>query len=258
MVFLLNFAKYISIWLAPMSALKAHIISRLQKDILLLQGFKPLHAEVNDAGLHIIRQAFPNSSFPLGAIHEFFCNDAKTSSASCGFIAGILSFLMKTGAPSVWVSATENIYPPALKHFGIDPAKIIFISSKKEKEIFWIVEEALKCEALSAVIGELNDISFTESRRLQLAVEQSKVTGFVLRNNPKNFSTACVTKWKVQPTQKEKDMNLPGVGFPRWNVELVKVRNGKPGSWQMEWRGGRFKLVTQKELDIPGFQRKAV
>jgi protein ImuA len=34
------------------------------------------------------------------------------------------------------------------------------------------MEEALKCEGLAAVIGEIKEISFSDSRRLQLAVEQ--------------------------------------------------------------------------------------
>jgi protein ImuA len=34
---------------------------------------------------------------------------------------------------------------------------------------------------------------------------------------------------------------MPGVGFPKWNIELLKVRNGKPGSWELEWRNGSFK-----------------
>jgi len=39
---------------------------------------------------------------------------------------------------------------------------------------------------------------------------------------------------------------LPGVGFPRLNVELLKVRNGKPGSWQVEWANGKFNEVVVK------------
>jgi len=41
------------------------------------------------------------------------------------------------------------------------------------------MEEALKCESLSAVIAETPEISFTVSRRLQLAVEQNRVTSFI-------------------------------------------------------------------------------
>jgi hypothetical protein len=36
---------------------------------------------------------------------------------------------------------------------------------------------------------------------------------------------------------------MPGVGFPGWNVELLKVRNGKPGSWQIEWAESRFQNI---------------
>ena len=38
--------------------------------------------------------------------------------------------------------------------------------------MLWVIEEALKCEGLAAVIGEIKELSFTQSRRLQLAVEK--------------------------------------------------------------------------------------
>jgi protein ImuA len=37
---------------------------------------------------------------------------------------------------------------------------------------------------------------------------------------------------------------LPGIGFPRWQVELLKVRSGKPGSWQLEWVNGKFQPIA--------------
>lgn len=241
-----------------MVATKAHIISRLQKDILLLQGFKPVNAQTNDAGLSIIQDAFPNQTFPLGAVHEFLCQSAEENSASCGFVAGILSSLMKTGIPSVWIAPSKNVFPPALKTFGIDPHKIIFIQSQKPKEILWVIEEALKCDSLSAVIGEIGEISFTESRRLQLAVEQTKVTGFLIRSNPKNLSTVSVAKWQIKHLPTDKEFNIPGLGFPGWNVELQKIRNGKPGCWQMEWRKGGFELIHPSEIIPKQEQRKIV
>jgi protein ImuA len=38
---------------------------------------------------------------------------------------------------------------------------------------------------------------------------------------------------------------MPGVGFPRWNVELLKVRNGRPGTWQIEFAAGRLRHITK-------------
>lgn len=236
---------------------KAQIRSQLQNDIFLLQGFKPSNTGGNDVGLGIIKQVFPYSTFPTGAIHEFFYNGSEDASSSCGFITGILSSLMKKGGATLWISSSKSLFPPALKNFGVEPEQIIFIHLKKDREKLWVMEEALKCKSLSCVIGEINDISFTESRRFQLAVEQTGVTGFVLRENPKNLSTAFVTRWKIKPLATEKT-DLPGIGFPRWNVELLKVRNGKPGSWQMEWKSTGFRLVQQPAIITVEEQRKII
>lgn len=258
MIFLSIFAKIISIVKANMSSSKAHIISELQRNMLLMQGFKPANGEMNGSGLDLIKEAFPCSTFPQAAIHEFFCTCTEDSSASSGFIAGVVSSLMKTDAPSVWISGTKTIFPPALKQFKIDPHKIIFIQAQKPKEILWALEQVLRCDCIAAVIAELAEISFIESRRLQLATEQSKVTGFLIRNHPKNLSTACVTRWRVQALPTEKGTALPGISFPRWNVELLKVRNGKPGSWQMQWRKGKFELVQSSTFIAKESERKIV
>ena len=231
-----------------MVSTRASIFSQLEKEILHLQRFKPLHAGGIDAGLGIIKEAFPNESFPTGAIHEFFCSGNEDSTASAGFIAGIMSSLMKCGGPSVWIAASRSIFPPALKFFGIDPHKIIFIQSKKPRDLLWTIEEALKCDSVCTVVGEIGEINLFESRRMQLAVEESKVTGFMLRRNPKNLSTSFVTRWRITSLPSETASNLPGVGFPKWNVELLKVRNGKPCSWQITWRDGQFHL-HQNEKD---------
>jgi protein ImuA len=127
----------------------------------------------------------------------------------------------------------------------------------KEKEQLWTIEEALKCDGVTAVIGEMQELSFTASRRLQLAVEQSGVTGFLIRKNPRSLATACVTRWKITPLASEQQDGLPGLGFPRWNVELVKVRNGKPGTWQLEWAGGGFRHVYKLASIDKVQQRKA-
>lgn len=240
-----------------MTTSRSHIISRLQKDILLLQGFRPAAGSALDTpDLGAVNHSFPNASFPLGALHEFLCSKEEEVSASCGFIGSLLSCLMKKGGISVWVHSSRNIFPPALRLFGIDPDKIIFIHLRSEKEKLWVMEEALKCDGLSSVIGEINEISFTESRRFQLAMEQSRVTGFLIRRSPKNLATSCVTRWKISPLPTE-EAELPGVGFPRWKAELLKVRNGQPGSWTMEWREGRFREVHQTAI-IKEFQRKIV
>lgn len=230
-----------------MAGTKADIIAQLQKDILPLQGFKtPLNNTVLDAVPGSIKNAFPNASFPLGAVHEFIYSGAEDAAATAGFVAALLASLMRSGGASIWISSSRLIFPPALKSFDLAPDKIIFIDLKKEKEIPWAMEEALKCDGLSAVIGEMQELSFTASRRLQLAVEQSQVTGFILRHHSLNLNTsACLARWKITSLPSELSGDTPGVGFPRWNVELLKVRNGKPGTWQIEFAAGRLRHITK-------------
>ncbi len=94
---------------------------------------------------------------------------------------------MQGGGLSLWISQKRTLYPPALKFFGIDPDRVIFIDVKNEKDLLWMTEEALKCQALCAVIAEIKDLDLTASRRLQLAVEHSRVTGLLHRINPRTL-----------------------------------------------------------------------
>jgi protein ImuA len=71
------------------------------------------------------------------------------------------------------------------------------------------------------------------------------------------LATACVTRWRITPLPGKTEVDLPGLSFPRWNVELLKVRNGKPGTWQLEWAGGRFMHVYKLASIVKVQQRKA-
>ena len=121
------------------------------------------------------------------------------------------------------------------------------------------MEEALKYDGLSAVVGEMQELDFTASRRLQLAVEKSRVTGFILRRNPKHINTtACVARWKITSLATEQSDDLPGVGFPKWTIELLKIRNGRPGKWEVSFIGGKLRHTVQKPAIILLPKKKAV
>jgi protein ImuA len=237
---------------------KADIIARLTREILPLQGYKPQQpAAMPVSGLDFIQQAFPQQSFPLAAIHEFHCPTKEDEAPTGGFIAALLATILPSSATAVWIGQSPIIFPPALKSFGLEPDRMIFISIQNQKDLLWAMEEALKCGGLSAVIGEIRDLSFTASRRFQLAVEQSNVTGFVLRTAPKQLNTtASVSRWKISSMPSHAVDDLPGVGFPRWQVDLEKVRNGKPGSWQLEWANGKFRQLRTNDTIIQEFKKK--
>ena len=225
---------------------RGDIVTALRSDILRMQGMQVAQSFVTDLGLGSLTGAFPGGSFPLGAVHEFLSPVAEGAASTAGFISGLLSSLMGDNGTALWISAARTIFPPALRSFGIQPDRVVFVDLKKEKDVLWVMDEALKCGALSAVVGEMKDINFTESRRLQLAVEQSKSTGFILRNSTKLNTTACVSRWRITPLASELIDDLPGVGFPQWRVELLRMRNGRSGVWDLKWINERFFPVNSR------------
>jgi len=226
---------------------KADIILQLQKEILQLQGFRyKASGDSIRPVLGPIDISFPNGVFPLACVHEFLTQSPEDMAATSGFISCLLSSLMNNGGVSAWIGSSQKIFAAALKVFNVEPDKIIFINTKKPKELLWLFEETLKCEGLAAVVGEVSEISFTASRRFQLAVEKSRVTGFLIRNNSRNINVnACTARWKILSNPSIVTGDIPGIGFPSWNIELLKIRNGKPGVWQMQW-------AYNKLLSIPG------
>lgn len=233
-----------------MQTTKMEKLEQLRRDILGVQVART-EEEIGVArqGLGPLAAAFPVGSFPGGAVHELVSNRPEGAAATAGFMAALLSFLMKPEQPGggkacLWAGARRCIFPPALWQMGVAADRIIFIEEPKERELFWTIEEALRCDALAAVVGEVRGLDFKQSRRLQLAVERSNVTGFIHHLLPGQLGpTACVTRWHVAPLASQLEQGMPGVGLPRWQVELLKVRGGSPAVWFLEWAGGHFRSV---------------
>jgi protein ImuA len=200
-------------------AVDTEIIERLQKQILGMQGNPQQGDGQESLGLGAIEGAFPGKIFPRAAVHELVSFSPEAASGTSGFISVILGKLMREKGCCIWISNKRKIFPPALKAFGIDPERILFVDAWKTKDLLWTIEEALKCDALTAVVGEISELSFNDSRRLQLAVEKSRVTGFIHRQQPKALNAvACVSRWKVIPVTSALPGNMPGIGFPSWEV----------------------------------------
>lgn len=229
---------------------KQQIISKLRQDLLQWEGYKaPVAGQRDQLGLGVLESIFPQQVFPKSCVHELVCSSTEQAAASGGLVTGIISLLMQTGGVCVWISRARHLFAPALASFGVLPHQVIFISLHKDKDTLWVMEEALKCPGLTAVVCELREMDFKQSRRFQLAVENSQVTGFVLRNATDKLSpTACAARWQVRSLPSTDLNGMPGLGFLRWQVDLLKVRNGQTGSFVLEWQEGR--LVPVEELVV--------
>jgi protein ImuA len=215
---------------------KDNIVSALRAQILRLEGFRTDHRHSSPAlKADPIQCAFPGGVFATGCTHEFLLTEAENFSATGAFVSAIIPLWVKPDGVIVWISSDQHVMPTSLPAFGVKPDHVVFVQAR-DKDVLWVAEEALKCGAIAAVVCEARNITFTQSRRLQLAVEQSKTTGFLLRHvYGKPGPTAAVSRWRIQHRPSEAVDGLPGIGFPTWNVELLRVRNGRPGTWEVRW-----------------------
>ena len=238
---------------------RSDIINRLRKEILVLNGSKPFrHTRPVKPVLGPIHDAFPDAQFPLGCLHEIISRDAADRSAAIGFLSVIISSFLENGV-ILWVSPKERIFPAALRYFSLDPSQIISIRSQKPKELAWTIEEALKCRSLSVVVGEMKEMDFNTSRRLQLAVEESRVTAFILREGSKiKTNTASTARWMISHLPSLTVDDMPGIGFPCWSVHLEKLKNAKPCSWDVVFQKGKIEELTTERGEAIELKRKTV
>jgi protein ImuA len=104
------------------------------------------------------------------------------------------------------------------------------------------MEEGLRAPGILAVVGEIGTLPAVASRRLQLAAERSGVTAFLLRRwydsgqaaRERALSNAAVTRWRIAALPSRPMRDEPGVGRPRWRIELLRCRGNEPACWEME------------------------
>ena len=193
-------------------------------------------------GVAAIDHALPGGGLALGAVHEIIGagGDEEDCAAASGFAAGILARL-GTGAV-LWCLRWPDLYGPGLLAYGLDPARLVLVAARRDDDILWAVEEGLRAPGLAAVVGEVGRLPMVAGRRLQLAAERSGVTALLLRRwrsadeaaAERTRPSAALTRWQIAALPSVDIMNEPGIGRPRWRIELLRVRGGVPAVWDGE------------------------
>jgi protein ImuA len=204
----------------------------------------------------------PWGGLPRAALHEVAGEgaDREQGAAAAGFAALWLGRLQAAG-PVLWIvravsREAVDLHAHGLAQQSLDPQRLILVAARRDDEALWAMEEGLKARSLGAVLGEIEKLDLTASRRLQLAAEASGVTAFVLRRwrlteraaRDAAQPIAAVTRWRVA--------SLPVENGICWQVALTRCRGGKPGSWILEKRmgekaDGSDEFLAQPERHAP-------
>lgn len=253
------------------------ILDRLRRRIARLERMEPTgsHGPADDAarlsfGLAALDDHLPWGGLPTGCMHEIIDGDAQLRNchsagsvppggAATAFAAALAGRRQWTTnrpfpAPIVWIAPRhglhESLYRHGLAAFGLDPDALLVVripgnGRPAATQTLWALEETLRERAIGLVCAELDTLDLAASRRLQLAAAAGGTTGLLLRGGSGATAalppTASVTRWRVASAPSTDP------GIPCWRVELLRVRNGRPRRWLLEWR-----YVPVFHPDIPG------
>ena len=197
--------------------------------------------------------ALPGGGLALGALHEVAGAgaDEEDGAVAAAFAAGILARLAAggqgegswgEGGQVLWCLAGDDLYGPGLAAAGLAPPRLVVARTRSDAETLWAMEEALRGRAVVGVLGAVAALALAAGRRLQLAAEASGVTALVLRRwrtgeiaaRQRGRPSAAATRWRVAALPSLPPPGEPGIGRPRWRLELLRCRGGSPGSWIVE------------------------
>ena len=217
----------------PTHAGRRALLERLRARLARLEAFERGGAMMA-LGLPGIDGAL-GGGLARGCLHEL-CG-APAHGAALGFAAALLGRLMADGGHVVWIGQRDELFGPGLAELGLAPERLIVVRARPRDARLWALEEALRNPGLAAALAEVNQLSLTQSRRLQLAAEAKGVTALLLRPLPAGAApSAAATRWQITAAPSAK-AGRRASGLPEWRISLVRCRGGRTGSWRIAWHG---------------------
>ena len=208
---------------------RASVIQNLQQSIRGLETAGRIDdGALVSGGCPAIDFALPDGGYRRGTLVEWI----TTRSISGGSGADYLSLrtawnACQAGEALVIVDPHSQFYPPAATAMGIQFANTILLrpGTTDPNELFWSIDQALRCEAVGAVWGILDSIGERWFRRFQLSAESSGALGLFVRPATalKSPSWAEVQwKWRPRPTLESPSIRI-------CDMKLHRCRGGRTG-----------------------------
>ena len=163
-----------------------------------------------------------------GRVHEF-----------CGMARHTLAALLMQAdtaptTPVIWIAPSwqqDRFCPDGLTEYT-DPGRLILVAARREVDLLWTMEEALRAGVVGMIFAELTaPPGLTPIRRLQLAAEAGRAQqagppplGVIL--TPGAGGAAGVeSRWQLAPRP------------DGWHLDRLRARMAPPKAWQIMRQG---------------------
>jgi protein ImuA len=179
-------------------------------------------------------------------LHEIAPAQASDGAAAMGFALALAArFLSRRPAAALLIgegfAAQEAgaLYGPGLIAHGLPLNRLVFVQAPDAALAFWAMEEALKCGAPAAVVGEiwnLKGYSLAASRRLLLAARKGRTPALLILasayGQAQRLSSAAETRFEIAAATSAKFKAAAGRDLPgpfACGARLVKARLARAG-----------------------------
>lgn len=216
-------------------------LDALRRQVRALETQSRVTRAVLPFGVAPIDARLPGGGLALGALHEVAggAEEALYGATAAKFAAGILA---RAQGQVLWCRRQADLFAPSLAQAGLPPSRLIFADAGDEAGVLAAMEEGLRWPGLAGVVGEVGKLSMTASRRLQLAAEKSGQMAIAVRRWRRiadaadlGQPTAAETRWRVSPLPSTPlPPSVPGVGRPRWFLELLRCKAGEAFDIELE------------------------
>jgi protein ImuA len=193
----------------------------------------------------------------IGALHDIVAADPRDGAAASAFACALAIRFgsMRSRGAFVWIvedigAREEGLpYAPGLRLHGLDPARLILVRTTNVRDTFWVMEEALKCRGVSAVLAETwakaRDYSLTVSRRLAFAARAGGTAGLLRHASAAGeadaITSAAATRFEIA-ARRSLPVPAAGRGPPlpgpaAWGVRVARMRAGAAGLGRaLDWQ----------------------
>jgi protein ImuA len=239
--------------MTPSALDRPALLAALRARIARLERGAPGPAPAPVPLCEALESALPQGGLARGGLHDLTFPPEEAAGAATGFAAVLLG---RAGGTVFWIAEEPDAWPPGLARFGLDPALLVLVRAKGA-DALWAMEEVLRSPAAAgALLALARPPDLTAERRLMLAAQIGGGIGLLLRPEAEEAPGAALTRWRVA--------SLPGLGAsrhdlgdPRWRLELLRCRGGRPGAWVLSWSASAGALRVEEDAGDEARRRRA-
>lgn len=170
--------------------------------------------------------------FPFGLAAKGVHEVCEAAYGDMPAICALVASLAATGdGPVLWVSCGRarrehgRLFETGLAQVAPAFRPLVHVDAEKSTDALWAIEEAAASRALGLVIGEVQDMDFTASRRLSLVSERVGTPIVLLFPYMRAQASAANVRWRISAAPSGPNAFDPAApGATRWRAVLERAR----------------------------------